>query len=42
MFPAASFAWQDTVVAPTGNVDPEAGVQVVDTGPSTASVALAM
>jgi hypothetical protein len=37
--PALSFAEQDTVVVPNGNVEPEAGVQVTVTEPSTRSVA---
>ena len=37
----ASVARQVTVVVPTGKVDPEAGVQVGVSGPSTLSVAVA-
>ena len=37
--PALSFAEQDTVVVPNGNVEPEAGVHVTVTEPSTRSVA---
>src|SRR6266850_2144422 len=37
--PCASVAVHVTVVAPTGNVDPLAGVQVVATAPSSVSVA---
>ena len=38
----ASVAEQFTVVGPTGNVLPEAGVQLGVTAPSTRSVALAV
>jgi hypothetical protein len=38
-FPALSMAEQDTLVVPTGNVEPEAGVQVTGTEPSTRSEA---
>jgi hypothetical protein len=37
-----SVAVQVTVVAPSGNVDPLAGVQVTARGPSTRSVAVAV
>jgi len=37
--PCASVAVHVTVVAPNGNVDPLAGVQLVATGPSSVSVA---
>jgi len=37
----ASVAVQVTVVAPMGNVDPDAGMQFTATLPSTASVAVA-
>lgn len=37
--PALSVAEQDTLVEPTINVEPEAGVQVTDTEPSTESSA---
>jgi anaerobic selenocysteine-containing dehydrogenase len=37
--PALSFAEQETVVGPIGNVEPEAGVQVTATEPSTRSEA---
>jgi hypothetical protein len=40
--PALSVAEQSTVVVPTGKVEPEAGVQVTGTEPSTASVAEAV
>ena len=39
VLPCASLAVQLTVVAPSGNVDPLAGVQVATTLPSTASTA---
>ena len=39
LFPCASWAEQVTTVAPTGNVLPEAGVQLTATGPSTLSEA---
>nr|WP_238145304.1 hypothetical protein [Antricoccus suffuscus] len=39
---AASVAVHDTVVVPTGNVDPDAGEQVGTTTPSTASFAVAL
>src|SRR5262245_16605937 len=39
-FPAASAALQVTVVVPGWNSDPEAGVQLTSTGPSTASTAV--
>jgi hypothetical protein len=39
LLPRASVAVQLTVVAPTGNVDPLAGVQVTGRGPSTPSLA---
>src|SRR2546425_319491 len=42
LLPCASVALQVTVVAPTGNVDPLAGVHVVATAPSSASVAEAV
>jgi hypothetical protein len=37
-----SVAVQLTVVGPSGNVDPPAGVQVTGRGPSTRSVAVAV
>ena len=40
LFPAASAAVQFTVVAPVGNVPPEAGVHATASGPSTRSVAV--
>ena len=40
--PPVSSAVQMTVVAPTGKVEPLAGAQVGVTGPSSASVAVAM
>jgi hypothetical protein len=39
--PCASVALHETVVAPNANVEPEAGVHVTATLPSTMSVALA-
>ena len=42
MFPRASLAVQLTVVVPSGNVAPLAGVQVTATVPSTASLAVAV
>jgi hypothetical protein len=42
VLPAASVAVQFTVVAPMANVLPEAGVQLVATGPLTASSAVAV
>src|SRR6185295_18035455 len=39
LFPLVSAAVQFTVVAPSGNVDPLAGVQVTGRGPSTRSLA---
>lgn len=39
LFPALSVAVQVTVVVPSGKVEPEAGVQLTGTVPSTASVA---
>jgi hypothetical protein len=38
VLPCASIAVQVTVVVPSGNVEPLAGVQVTDTTPSTMSV----
>src|SRR5262245_60667488 len=40
VFPAASLAVQLTVVVPSGNSEPDAGVQLTATGPSTLSVAV--
>jgi hypothetical protein len=40
--PALSVAEQETVVVPTGNVDPEAGEQLTGTEPSTRSEAEAV
>jgi hypothetical protein len=40
VFPALSIAEQSTVVAPTANVDPEAGRQLTGTLPYTMSVAV--
>jgi hypothetical protein len=42
VFPVVSVVVQVTVVAPSGNVDPLAGVQVTGRGPSTRSVAVAV
>ena len=42
LFPCASVAVQVTVVAPKGNVLPEAGLQLTATLPSTMSTALAV
>jgi hypothetical protein len=42
LLPLASVAVQLTVVAPSGNVDPLAGVHVTARGPSTRSVAVAV
>src|SRR5439155_1042791 len=42
LLPLASAAVQLTVVAPSGNVDPLAGVQVAARGPSTTSLAVAV
>jgi hypothetical protein len=39
VLPDLSVAEHDTTVEPTGNVEPEAGVQVTDTEPSTESSA---
>ena len=40
-FPLESLALQATVVVPSGNVAPDAGMQLTDAiGPSTASVAV--
>ena len=41
VLPVKSFAVHDTVVVPTGKVEPEAGAQVTNGEPSTASVAVA-
>jgi hypothetical protein len=41
VFPFVSVVVQVTVVAPSGNVDPLAGVQVTGRGPSTRSLAVA-
>ena len=40
LFPAASAVVQFTVVAPAGNVPPDAGVHATASGPSTRSVAV--
>ena len=42
VFPAASEAEQLTVVVPITKVEPEAGKQLMGTGPSTASLAEAL
>ena len=42
MLPAASTAVHETVVAPIGKVEPDAGVQTTSTGPSIASRAEAV
>jgi hypothetical protein len=42
VFPAASLAEQVTMVVPIGKVDPEAGAQVTERFPLTASTAVAM
>jgi hypothetical protein len=42
LLPAASDAVQLTDVDPIGNVDPDGGAQVTDTGPSTRSDAVAL
>jgi hypothetical protein len=39
LFPWESLALQFTVVVPTGNVEPDAGLQLTATEPSTASLA---
>ena len=41
-FPCASVALQVTVVAPSGKVEPDAGLQVTATAPSTMSLPLAL
>src|SRR5258708_6136732 len=41
-FPERSDAEQFTVVVPSGKTDPEGGVQTTGTGPSTASIAVAV
>lgn len=42
VFPCESVAVQDTVVVPIANVEPEVGVQIGVTDPSTKSVAVAV
>lgn len=42
VLPALSVAVQVTVVVPSGKSEPEAGVQLTGSGPSTASVAVAV
>jgi hypothetical protein len=42
VLPRVSVAVQFTVVVPSGNVDPDAGVQLTGRGPSTRSVAVGL
>src|SRR5262249_36421980 len=42
LLPDKSLAEHDTVVVPSGNVDPDAGLQVTGLAPSTASLAVAV
>jgi hypothetical protein len=42
VLPCASVAVQCTVVVPSGNVEPEPGVQLTTTDPSTVSVAVGL